>query len=91
MIRIGFGLLCVATATLMLELTLVRIFDVIWYSNMAYMVITLAMFCFGLSGVYFTLHPLPVDKDPRPYLAKLAVFFCGERFGALAGPCLCTL
>ena len=31
--RIGLGLLCLASATLMLELTLVRIFDVIWYSN----------------------------------------------------------
>ena len=83
MYKIGIGLLCMAAATLMLELTLVRIFDVIWYSNMAYMVITLAMFCFGLSGVYFTLHPLPVDKDPRPYLAKLAVFFAASALALL--------
>jgi spermidine synthase len=75
MLRIGIGLLCVASATLMLELTLVRVFDVIWYSNMAYMVITLAMFCFGLSGVYYSLWPLARGKDPKTLLAGLSLGF----------------
>lgn len=86
MIRIGFGLLCVASATLMLELTLVRIFDVIWYSNMAYMVITLAMFCFGLSGIFFTLRPISRDKDVRPLLALLS--FCFALFSLVLLPVL---
>ncbi|MCI5222375.1 MAG: hypothetical protein D3924_06825 [Candidatus Electrothrix sp. AR4] len=64
-----------ALTTLMLELTLVRVFDVIWYPNMAYMVITLAMFCFGLSGVYSSLRPLPHGMDPRRYLSVLAFLF----------------
>ncbi len=73
--RIGIGLLCVASATLMLELTLVRIFDVIWYSNMAYMVITLAMFCFGISGVYFAIRPVPEKKNVENTLVWLSASF----------------
>ncbi len=75
MYRINIGLLCIALTTLMLELTLVRVFDVIWYSNMAYMVITLAMFCFGLSGIYSSLRPLPENVDVNKYLARLALLF----------------
>ncbi len=84
--RIGLGLLCMASATLMLELTLVRVFDVIWYSNMAYMVITLAMFCFGLSGIYFSLRPLPQGKDPHRTLTVLS--FCFAVFSLLLLPVL---
>lgn len=73
--KIGIGLLCIAAATLMLELTLVRIFDVIWYSNMAYMVITLAMFCFGLSGVFFSLRPLPPDANVAAILSRISIVF----------------
>ena len=75
MYRISVGLLCIALTTLMLELNLVRVFDVIWYSNMAYMVITLAMFCFGLSGIYSSLRPLPDGVDVNRYLARLAFLF----------------
>lgn len=64
-----------ALTTLMLELNLVRVFDVIWYSNMAYMVITLAMFCFGLSGIFSSLRPLKEGADVNGYLAKLAFLF----------------
>jgi len=67
--------MCIALTTLMLELNLVRVFDVIWYSNMAYMVITLAMFCFGLSGIYSSLRPLRKETDVNAYLAKCAFLF----------------
>ncbi|THB78238.1 MAG: hypothetical protein D6B25_04815 [Desulfobulbaceae bacterium] len=75
MFRVNIGLLCIAMTTLMLELNLVRVFDVIWYSNMAYMVITLAMFCFGLSGIYSSLKPLQETVDVRSYLTRLSFLF----------------
>lgn len=75
MYRINIGLLCIALTTLMLELTLVRVFDVIWFSNMAYMVITLAMFCFGLSGIYSSLRPLGQKSDVSRFLAGIALLF----------------
>ncbi len=75
MYQINIGLFCIALTTLMLELTLVRVFDVIWYSNMAYMVITLAMFCFGLSGVYRSLKPFGEKGNIRNLLALISLFF----------------
>jgi hypothetical protein len=75
MLKISAGLLLIALTTLMMELTLIRVFDVIWYTNMAYMVITLAMFCFGLSGVYSSLRPIQPGTDIRRFLTVLAVLF----------------
>lgn len=53
--RISLGLLLIAMTT---QLVLVRVFDVIWNANMAYMIITMVMFCFGLSGVYLSFRPV---------------------------------
>ena len=75
MLRISAGLLLVALTTLMTELTLIRVFDVIWYPNMAYMVITLAMFCFGLSGVYSSLRPIKSNITIPRYLSILSLLF----------------
>ena len=69
------GLFFVALTTLMLELTLIRVFDVIWYPNLAYMIITLAMFCFALSGVYASLRPRPHVDQVGAYVARLAILF----------------
>jgi spermidine synthase len=75
MIRISGGLLLVALTTLMTELTLIRVFDVIWYPNMAYMVITLAMFCFGLSGVYSSLRPIKAENSVALRISILSLLF----------------
>lgn len=74
------GLFLVALTTLMLELTLIRVFDVIWYPNMAYMVITLSMFCFGLAGVYYSVKPLQKGIDVRTYIATISYFFALSTF-----------
>ena len=55
--KTSLGIFCIALASLLLELNLIRVFDVLWYPNMAYMVITLAVFSFGLAGVYLSLKP----------------------------------
>ncbi len=75
MVSISIGLFFTALTTLMLELDLVRIFDVIWYANMSYMVITLALFCFGLSGIYSSLRPMPGGKNVRGFLSRISFFF----------------
>lgn len=62
MSKTALGVFCIALASLLLELNLIRIFDVLWYPNMAYMVITLAVFSFGLAGVYLSLRPT-IDSD----------------------------
>jgi spermidine synthase len=74
-LRIAFGLAIIAAVTLMLELLLIRAFDAMMNAEMSHMIITCAMFSFGLSGVYASLRPLPVGTDPERYIAKLAVWF----------------
>lgn len=54
----ALGVFLVALSSLLLELTLIRIFDILWYPNMAYMIITLAVFSFGLAGVYLSIRPV---------------------------------
>lgn len=74
--KIAISLFLIALTTLMVELALVRIFDVIWYSNKAYMIITMVMFCFGLAGVYQSLKPMKKDEK---FITKLCwiIFFFG--------------
>ncbi len=48
--RMGFISL-IALTTLFYELALIRILDVLWYPHFSYMVITLALLGFGISGV----------------------------------------
>ncbi len=55
--RIYAGLFLVSLTTLMMELALTRVFDVILTPNLGYMVITLALFSFGVAGVYATIKP----------------------------------
>jgi hypothetical protein len=64
------ALFCIAAATLMLELLLTRVFDVILTPNLAYMVIACALFSFGLAGVYVTLRPAR-DTAHLPLLCAL--------------------
>ena len=69
------GTALMALVTLMCELVLTRVFDVIITPNMSYLVITCAMFAFGLSGVVVTLRGLPQRTDVRDFLAVLSGLF----------------
>ena len=57
--KIALGISLVALNTLMVELVLTRVFDVILYPNIGYMIITGALLAFGLAGIFATLRPLP--------------------------------
>jgi spermidine synthase len=72
---ISVGLALISLSTLMMELVLTRVFDVILTPNMAYMVITSALFSFGLSGIYVTLRPLTVDTNVPAFVARAAILF----------------
>ncbi len=64
-----------AFSTLLLEILLIRVFDVIIYSNISYMVISCALFSFGLAGVYATLKPFKKETKINLILATLAFLF----------------
>ncbi len=59
----------------MVELALVRVFDVIWYANKAYMIITMVMFCFGIAGVYQSLWPMKQDENFKDKLCWITFLF----------------
>lgn len=54
-IRMKVGLGTTTLATILLELCMVRVFDVILNPAMGYMVVTAAMFALGLGGIYVSL------------------------------------
>ncbi len=69
------GLFLMTLTTLLLELTLIRLLDVLWYPNFAYMVITMAILAFGLAGIYTSIRPLvTADRAPQ-MLFRLSLCF----------------
>jgi hypothetical protein len=55
--KVKLAIFLTALSTLMIEVLLIRVFDVLLRPNMAYMIVTCAMFSFGVAGVYGTLRP----------------------------------
>lgn len=74
----SLGVFLVALSSLLLELTLIRVFDILWYPNMAYMIITLAVFSFGLAGVFLSVKPISNNRSIWKVLsaATLAMAIC---------------
>ena len=72
--RTSLGICLIALCTLMVELLLTRVFDVVLYPNLGYMIITAAMFSLGLAGIYTTLKPPPADGVGQR-LSRLAFWF----------------
>lgn len=64
-----------AISTLMIELSLIRAFDVLFYPNIAYMIITCAIFAFGLAGIYSVLRPLKAPEAVQSFLSSRAFLF----------------
>ncbi len=73
--RLSFGLMLIALSTLVLELMLTRVFDVTLTPNLSYFVVSLAVFSFGLAGIYATLRPVPVEGEIRGRLVGCSVGF----------------
>ncbi|HET8650813.1 MAG TPA: hypothetical protein VFL95_12285, partial [Gemmatimonadales bacterium] len=73
--RIPVALALMSFLTLMLELLLTRVFDVILWTTTGYMVISCALLAFGMAGMYAVFRPWPADRNLRPALARLAVLF----------------
>ena len=65
-------LLLLSMASLVTEISLIRVFDVLFYPNISYMIITCSLLAFGLAGVYSVLKPMPSDDDLQKVLGKLS-------------------
>ena len=73
--KLSCGVLLIALSTLVLELMLTRVFDVTLTPNLSYFVVSLAVFSFGLAGIYATLRPVAVERDIAPTLTGCCVAF----------------
>jgi spermidine synthase len=76
--RLSFGVMLIALSTLVLELMLTRVFDVTLTPNLSYFVVSLAVFSFGLAGIYATLRPIPVEEEIRGRLVGCCVGFAAS-------------
>src|SRR5437879_3738597 len=66
------GIFLISAATLLLEITLSRIFSVLFFHHFAFLIISTALFGFGLSGiVLFVLKPSKTNPDRRLGLHSL--------------------
>lgn len=63
-----------SASVLIFELALTRIFSVMLWSNLAFMVVGTALFGFGLSGVYLALRPDPLNASADWFRASLVRF-----------------
>jgi spermidine synthase len=60
--RYAAGIFCIAASTLLLEVTLSRIFSVLFFHHFAFLIISTALFGFGFSGVYLFFRKVPAEK-----------------------------
>jgi spermidine synthase len=56
-------LLLLSMASLMTEISLIRVFDVLFFPNISYMIVTCCLFAYGLAGVYSVIKPMPVKPN----------------------------
>ncbi len=71
--KLSFAVLLIALSTMILELMLTRVFDIILVPNLAYFVVTASVFAFGLAGIHATLRPAPPDRDLSAFLVRRSV------------------
>jgi len=69
------GIFLVSLATLVIEISLTRIFSVTMWYHFAFMVISIALFGFGASGAFLTVFKGILRRDPRKVTAFLALSF----------------
>ena len=68
------ALFLMAAATLLLELSLTRIFDVVLWSNLAFLFVSSALFGFGMGGVLLIRWPLAKARTETVIAAAAAAF-----------------
>jgi spermidine synthase len=64
-----------ALATLLTELSLVRVFDALFFPAIAYFIISSALFGLGLSGIYAALKPVSDREAVLPALSRWTALF----------------
>jgi spermidine synthase len=72
--RYAAGIFSIAVSTLLLEVTLSRIFSVLFFHHFAFLIVSTALFGFGFSGVYLFFRK-PTPQKLNVYLSLLSLLF----------------
>ena len=71
---ISFGVAAISFAVLLMELSMIRIMEVILAPNTGYMALTSAMFALGLGGIFLYLFPISPERI-RQNLGQMSIIF----------------
>lgn len=77
--QIYFGILSTSLGTLLLELTLTRIFSVVYYYHFAFLAISIALFGLGAGGVF----SYAVSNWPGPIFRKVGILAASNAIGCV--------
>ena len=70
-----FGIFFMSMAIIMLEISLTRVFSIsLWY-HFAFLVVSMALLGYGISGVFISFFPSLLKKDLLKLLAAFAFIF----------------
>jgi len=73
--KLLLAIFAVTFSTMLVEVLLTRVFSVIYFGQFAFLIISLALFGYGLSGVYLALRKVTQRADPAARLARFLLYF----------------
>ncbi|MEI6613526.1 MAG: hypothetical protein WCL37_01385 [Chrysiogenales bacterium] len=73
--KLLFTIFAVTFTTMLAEVLMTRVFSVVYFGQFAFLIISLALFGYGLSGVYLALRKLAERKDQAALLSRFLLLF----------------
>jgi spermidine synthase len=73
--KLLFTIFAVTFTTMLAEVLLTRVFSVIYFGQFAFLIISLALFGYGLSGVFLSLRRLSEHQDQAKLLSRFLLLF----------------
>jgi spermidine synthase len=73
--KLLFTIFAVTFTTMLAEVLLTRVFSVVYFGQFAFLIISLALFGYGLSGVFLALRKLSERQDQATLLSRFMLLF----------------
>src|SRR4030066_1879993 len=73
--KLLFAIFAVTFSTMLVEVLLTRVFSVVYFGQFAFLIISLALFGYGLSGVYLALRKATNQVNQATRLARFLLCF----------------
>ena len=74
-LKLAFTIFAVTFSTMLIEVLLTRVFSVIYFGQFAFLIISLALFGYGLSGVYLSISRISKSENSIRYLERFLLLF----------------